>query len=159
MDYAVPLAPKTAEQTIKYDAHIKRAAWRGSWAGLAALHGNEQIEAVWENTGRLKRFYQGHVPLRWDDAIKEAQIHQLDPWIVLERTSSRYKGHFDILSAQSRHQRRCKEPECCCCVWRTTADDQLRKAANGHWACSVHRFTAGDRCACPHMTEWNTQFA
>ena len=99
------------------------------------------------------------MPLRWDEAIKEAQIHKLDPWIVLERTSSRYKGHFDMQEAQSRHQGRSTEPECCSCAWRTTADDQLRRATNGHWACNVHRFAAVDRCACPHMTEWRTQYA
>ena len=153
-----PWHQKIAEQTINYDAHIKRAAWRGSWAGLAALHGNEQIEAAWASTRRLKTFYQGHAPLRWDEAIKEAQVHKLDPWIVLERTSSRHRGYFDLQSAQSRHLSRCNEPECCCCAWRTTADDQLQRTANGHWACSVHWHAAGGRLVCPHMAEWCTQY-
>ena len=59
-----PWHQKLAEQTLNYDAHITRAAWRGSRAGLASLHRNEQIETAWANTGRLKRFYQTHVALR-----------------------------------------------------------------------------------------------
>ena len=120
---------------------------------------NEHIEAAWASTGRLRRFYQCHVPLRWDQAIAEAQAHQLDPWVVLVRTSSRYKGNFDVQAAQSRHQTRLNMPECCCRAWRSTADDPLDKASNGHWTCGVHRYAAGSISACPHMSEWNAQFA
>ena len=128
-----PWRQETAEAQIRYNKHAMRSAWNGNWSGLAILFRDPAVHAQWQATGRLRRFFQGHVAQRWSSSIKEAELHQLDPMLVLTKRSSKCKGNFNLAERERATTLRRRVPECCCCcTHRGNRHDQLQQTQKGH---------------------------
>ena len=152
-----PWHSKIAGRHVQYDAHIRRAAWRHNWAGLAVLHADPAVESYWQRTGRLFRMYRGHIPQRWDASVRLADMHAFDKYLILTRRSAKYGRQYDEHRDSQRISDRAKRPCCCTCFHRGAKYDHLIQAANGHWTCIVHRTSARGVISCPHCEHWNVE--
>ena len=106
-----PWHSKIATAQIKFNDHIQRAAWHNCWAGLMTLFCDTPVHSRWLATGRLRRFFQGHIATRWQTIIETCRVHSTDPWQILIDKSSKFKGRFDLAAHQKRESSISSTPE------------------------------------------------
>ena len=149
---------RIASQQVKFHNHTLRGAWRNSWSGLTALHRDTNIHNWWQASGRLRRFFQGHVAQRWQASVDLCTLHAVDPWLILQDKSAQFKGGFDILQHNRRTMQIAETPECCACSVKHTTKQPLFLCANGHHACIGHLCVVDNKWFCVHCQQWAQQF-
>jgi hypothetical protein len=153
-----PWHSKIATAQIKFNDHIQRAAWHNCWAGLMTLFCDTPVHSRWLATGRLRRFFQGHIATRWQTSIDTCRVHSTDPWQILINKSSKFKGRFDLAAHQKREASISSIPECCKCAARHTRRQPLYKCSSGHFACIGHRCFLNEEWHCVHCKSWESLY-
>ena len=149
---------RIAAQQVKFHFHSLRSAWRSSWSGLTTLFQDTTVHNWWQVSGRLRRFFQGHVAQRWQASVDLCSMHAVDPWLILQDKSAKFKGHFDIRAHEQRTQEIADEPECCACAAKGTRKLPLYACASGHNACIGHRCYFDNQWICVHSQQWADQY-
>ena len=145
-----PWHAKVAQMHTRYDAHIRRSAWYGNWAGLAALHADPALQKRWALTGRLSRMFRGHIAQRWSQSVKLAEIHAFDPHLILTTKSAKYGKSYSLEEDNWKRQQRAQKIHCCVCLHAGCKYDELMRTTADHWACSVHRNVVSGSICCMH---------
>ena len=83
-------------------------------------------------------------------------MHALDPYLIAEATSSKYRLDYSLVEDQRAQTARRQPVTCCTCEFPGSKHDKLVQVSNGHWACMAHCLQVGSHKACPHMQAWST---
>ena len=152
-----PWHNRIARAQVTFNDHIQRSAWRNCWAGMASLFCDTSVYSRWLATGRLRRFFQGHIATRWQTSVETCRLHAVDPWLILINRSSKFKDGFDLAVHEARDREIANAPECCRCSVRHTMRRPLYLCTSGLYACMVHRCFVQDEWHCVHYTAWKFQ--
>ena len=143
--FAFPWHHKLAEQQGSFNEHLGRSAWSDNWAGLCSLWQDRDLHAAWLNTGRLRRFFQGHIAQRWEKSVAMCSMHATDPLLIIQGKSCKYKGYFDLQEHERKLAVKTNIPECCMCCHRHLRAEPLLRVQNGHYTCPIHRCEKGGK--------------
>lgn len=112
---------RIARMHVRYDTHIRRAAWTCH----AALHSDPAGDSYWQRTGRLVHMCQGHFPQRWQASVALACMHDLVPYLVFANRCTTFGDLFSLSANEADQVQKKNCPTYCCCFYQGAAHNEL----------------------------------